>query len=154
MQILNKKGITANITINDDIVTKTVVYNNLSEELLEREQYWLRKLAKHDISPKFIERKDNSIIMSYCGEPATADDFQRQDIQVQLIKILRVLLENYCFYNDFKLSNFTIKEGKLYIIDFGWCPVIKEDYTCGGKVQSGLSRKPYGNVFNLFNIFK
>ena len=154
MKTTIKTGITANITINDDIVTKTVVYNNFSDELLEREEYWLRKLAKYNISPKFIARKDNSIIMTYCGEPATADDFQRQDIQVQLIKILRVLLENHCFYNDFKLSNFTIKEGRLYIIDFGWCPVIKEDYTCGGKVQSNLSRKPYGNVFNSFNIFK
>lgn len=154
MKTTEKRGITANITINDDIVTKTVSYNNLSEELLDREQYWLRKLERYDIAPKFMGRKNNSIIMSYCGEPATADDFQRQDIQVQLIKILRVLLENYCFYNDFKLSNFTIKKGKLYIIDFGWCPVIKEDYTCGGRVQSDLARKPYGNIFNLFNIFK
>jgi tRNA A-37 threonylcarbamoyl transferase component Bud32 len=154
MKTTEKRGITANITINGDIVTKTVVYNNFSEELLEREEYWLRKLTKYNISPKFIGRKDNSITMSYCGEPATLDDFQRQDIQVQLIKILRVLLENYCFYNDFKLSNFTIKEGRLYIIDFGWCPVIKEDYTCIGRIQSDLNRKPYGNVFNLFNIFK
>ena len=54
MKTTEKRGITANITINDDIVTKTVVYNNFSDELLEREEYWLRKLAKYNISPKFI----------------------------------------------------------------------------------------------------
>jgi tRNA A-37 threonylcarbamoyl transferase component Bud32 len=148
-----KKGITSTIVIKGGIVTKTIAYKSYNKELLDREVYWLEKLDKYNITPKLIKKTDISITMSYCGENATMQDFKRQDIQLQLIKILKILFENHCFYNDFKLNNFTIKDGKLFIIDFGWCPMIKEDYTCGGRIESNLKTKPCGTIFNLFNIF-
>ena len=154
MNVIEKKGITSNIIIKDNIVIKTVAYKNYDKELLDREEYWLKIFKKYNISPRFIERKENSIIMSYCGELATVEDFQKQEIQIQLINILQILIKNYCFYNDFKLNNFTVQKGKLYIIDFGWCSKIIEDYTCGGKIKSDFIKKPSENIFSLFKCIK
>jgi len=151
---MKKKGITSTVVIENDIVTKTIDYNDFNDELLDREVYWLKKLEKHNIAPRFIKKEGNSIKMSYCGEPLKTKDLLDPEIQVQLIILLGILFKNYCFYNDFKLDNFTIKDGKLYIIDFGWCPVVKEDYTCRGTVQSNLVKKPGGNYFTLFEALQ
>lgn len=146
-----KKGYTADIRIEDDLVYKTVKdkvtkFKVSAEELIQREIYWLKKLEKYNISPRFIERKDNTIVMSYCGEsPENINSYNDQ-----LLNIIRILLENHCYYNDFKLDNFTVKNDRLYIIDFGWCPKIIEDYTCG-EIESKLKEKPYKNIFNLFD---
>jgi len=149
-----KKGITSTVVIEGDIVTKNVNYKDFNKELLDREEYWLKRLERFNIAPKFLGREGNSIKISYCGNPVKPKDLLLPDIQTQLIIILGILFQNYCFYNDFKLDNFTIKDGKLYIIDFSWCPVIKEDYTCNGNIKSSLEVKPGGNYFTLFDVIK
>ena len=155
MSIVKKKGFTSTVYVDKNIVTKDVSYDELTEELITREIYWLRKLEAFDIAPKFISREGNVIKMSYCGRTATKDDFKNVEIQKQLIWILGVLFRNHCFYNDFSFDNFTIKDGRLYIIDFGWCPKSKEDYTCGGQVESILVGKPSGNYYTIFEyMFK
>jgi hypothetical protein len=158
--IQNKFGYTSIIEIKNNQVVKKIK-SSLSQykinglELFEREIFWLKKLEKHNISPKIISTDKNtlSIIMEYCGETPVKTDFESQNIQIQLLNILRILMENHCYYNDFKLNNFTIKNNKLYIIDFGWCPVIKEDFTCVNTIVSNLKEKPHKNIFELFDIF-
>ena len=149
---LTKNSTTSMVEIKDNKVKKIVDYNKYTKELLDREEYWLKKLEPFNIAPKFIERDENSITMSYCGNTATENDFKTPYVQHQLLNILRVLLENKCFYNDFKVDNFTILNNKLYIIDFGWCPEIKEDFTCGGFTESQLKTKPHKNIYSLFDI--
>ena len=151
IKTVNDTGVTSKVTRIDDIIYKTVDYGNLTEELITREIYWLRKLQPFGVSPKFIKRTFNNILMSYCGEPVTSAEFKTNDIQKQFILIMKVLNQNYCFYNDFKLDNLLILDGKLSIIDFGWCSLIKEDYTCNNTIISGLKEKPSGNWYTLFN---
>jgi tRNA A-37 threonylcarbamoyl transferase component Bud32 len=154
------EGATAKIKILGDVVTKEIKpsvsrYNVTKEELLKREAYWLKIFNQYGITPKLlsIDEKQSQITMSYCGETPTPLDFEQQSIQIQLLNILRILLENNCYYNDFTLSNFLIKNGKLFIIDFGWCPLIKKDYTCERNVHSSLVAKPYNNIYNIFDMF-
>lgn len=156
-----KSGYTSNIEIKNNQVVKKIKssvsqYKINGLELFEREIFWLTKLDKYNISPKIISTDKNSlaITMEYCGEIPTKTDFESQSIQIQLLNILRVLMENHCYYNDFKIDNFTIKNNKLYIIDFGWCPIIKEDFTCENTIVTNLKEKPHKNIFELFDIFK
>lgn len=159
--ISNKSGYTSTIEIKNNQVVKKIKssvsqYKINGLELFEREIFWLTKLDKYNISPKIISTDKNSlaITMEYCGEIPTKTDFESQSIQIQLLNILRVLMENHCYYNDFKIDNFTIKNNKLYIIDFGWCPIIKEDFTCENTIVTNLKEKPHKNIFELFDIFK
>jgi len=138
----------------NNLIYKTVFYGVDTNELIEREIFWLKKLELYDISPKFIKRLEDTIIMTYCGEPINENDLRSSNTQQQLLNILRILLENYCYYNDFSEKNLLMKENKLRIIDFSWCSMIKEDYTCNENFKSNFLRKPYGNVYNIFNIIK
>lgn len=157
IQYLN--GITSEVKIEGGLVYKIIKntitqYNVSIKEIIEREIYWLKRLEKYDISPKFIEKKENTIIMSYTGNNLTEKELQQPTIQIQFINILGVLFSEHCYYNDFKLDNFTIKNGKLFIIDFGWCPLIQEDYSCNKQINTGLSEKPNKNIFDLFENIK
>ena len=151
MNTIINTGVTSKVTRVDNLIYKDVNYENLTNELIVREIYWLLKLERYNISPKFIKRVDNTIVMSYCGEPITIAEFKSNNVQREFILIMKILIENYCFYNDFKLDNFLLLNNKLYIIDFGWCPSIKEDYTCNNLIISNLKTKPSGNWFTLFD---
>ena len=144
-------GITSKVTKIDNLIYKEVNYENLTNELILREIFWLTKLEQYNIAPKFIRRMNNTIVMTYCGEPITSDEIKTNNVQRQLLNIMKIFIENHCFYNDFKLDNTLILNNKISIIDFGWCPVIKEDYTCDGLIMSNLKSKPAGNWFNLFD---
>lgn len=144
-------GVTSIVTKVGNLIYKEVNYENLTNELILREIFWLTNLEKYNIAPKFIKRINNRIVMSYCGEPITSEEAKSSNVQRQLLLIMKILIENYCFYNDFKLDNTLILNNKVSIIDFGWCPLIKEDYSCNNLIVSDLKSKPSGNWFTLFN---
>jgi len=143
------KGNTSKIKIINDKVYKTVNYKTYTNELIKREIYWLKKLESYNISPRFIKQDGNTIIMSYCGETVKKEQLTNE-LYIQLLDILKILNQNKCYYTDFKLENFTIKNDKLYIIDFGWCSEIIEDYSCGKNVKSQLYLKPTTS-YEIFN---
>lgn len=145
---INREGYTSKVEIRGDKVYKTVDCEPHTKNLVKREVYWLEKLSKTGIVPKLYEVIENLIIMEYCGEPLTTKNTP-SDIQDQLFFIIKTLLENHCYYNDLKLSNLLVRNNKLFIIDFGWCPEILEDYTIHGLIQTDLKEKPYGNVFQF-----
>ena len=137
---------------NNNIVEKAIDYDGYSQELFEREVYWLTKLSYSGIVPKVFNTnpETRTITMSWCSE-ILSEDNKPPDTYQQLYNIHMILLENHCLYNDWKWSNFLVKEGKITIIDFGWCPLITEDYSCNGLVTTNLTAKPAGNFFK--NIF-
>jgi hypothetical protein len=149
-----KKGDSNNfastIIIDHDrgIVEKIVDYEPYTKELFEREVYWLSKLHKTGITPKLkgYNPKTFTITMSWCGE-VLCNDNKPIDAFEQLYNIHIVLLQHHCFYNDWKWGNFLVKDGKITIIDFGWCPKVIEDYTCGDTLESDIEEKPAGNYY-------
>jgi len=140
----------------NNLIYKTIDYvpnRSLNKELFEREVYWLKKLEKYDIAPKIIEldKEKNTIVMTNCGNPINSEQLKLPDIQMQLLNILKIFMQNNCFYNDFDVKNTLILNNKIRIIDFSWCPLIKEDYTCESNIDSKLKNKPWGNFYTLFN---
>lgn len=148
---MNYLGVTSKVTKVNDLVYKEVIYGNFTEELIVREIYWLMKLEKYNITPKFIKREGNTIVMSYCGEPLTSSEFNSNNVLRQFLMITKILSQNHCFYNDFKLDNTLILNGRVSLIDFGWCPLAIEDYTCKNLINSSLTEKPSGNWYTLFD---
>jgi len=144
------RGNTANIEIKNNLVYKIISdkHKKYKKELIEREVYWLKKLSHLDFIPKLIKYDENTIVMSYCGEPVSNKN-KPKDYYIQLNTIKTKIYENYCFYNDWKDGNLLVKDGKLFLIDFGWCSLIREDYTCDKNVDSTLKCKVSGNRFLL-----
>jgi len=151
-----KNNYTSVVRIDKDagIVEKIIDYDNLSAELFERELYWLNKLAHTGLVPRVLnsDKISNSITMEWCGD-VLSEHNKPSDVYYQLYKISIMLLKNGCLYNDWKYGNFLVKNSKVTIIDFGWCPKIIEDYTCGCNIESEIHVKPGGG--NLFeNVLK
>jgi len=145
----------ATIIKKGNIIYKYINYvpdSNLNKELIEREIYWLKKLEPFDIAPKIINTYDNTIVMSYCGINVTKEDLKDPGICRQLLRIFAILMENKCYYNDFDIKNTVILDGKIRLIDFSWCPMIKEDFSCDGSINSLTTKKPWGNFYNLLYI--
>ena len=141
------------INKNDNIVEKIIDYGDYTNELFQREIYWLTKLGPTKKVPK-LQRYNiltHTIVMDWCGD-ILCEDNKPVDVYQQLFDIHIMLLKNQCFYNDWKWGNLLVKDDKITIIDFGWCPKIVEDYTCGKDVNSQLIEKPAGNYFK--NIFE
>jgi predicted Ser/Thr protein kinase len=139
------------IKIIDGLIYKKIIGNS-AKELIEREIYWLKKLESYDITPKVIKFFDDTVVMTYCGEPLNAEQLKSPDIQNQILKIIGILLENECFYTDLTYHNFLILNGKVRIIDFEWCSLVKEDFTCDGAINSKIIKRPLGRNFDLFKI--
>lgn len=139
---------TSRISINKEkqIVIKEVVCED-AKELISREEYWLSKLQDTGFVPKILDVIDNKIILEYCGE--VLDDSNKPiDLYEQLYNINIELLKNHCYYNDWKKGNILVKGAKVYLIDFGWCPYILEDYSCHANVNTERTQKKSGNYFN------
>lgn len=153
MIILNKEEKSNNtskilIDKDNDFVVKIIDYYEFNEELFYRELFWLNALRDTGVVPKVLSHNlDNfSISMNYCGEILNYNNAPK-DVYKQLYNINIILLKHNCMYNDWKHGNVLVKDGKLFIIDFGWCPMIKEDYTCNYNIKSDLTIKPGGGNF-------
>lgn len=143
------KGVTSECCLTTSCtVVKTVNYPPYTKELVERESFWLDKLKHTGFVPELIDVYKNSITMSYCGEVLNSENMPN-DFYKQLSDIKTQLLYHRCFYNDWKHDNILVLQNKIYLIDFGWTPMIKEDYTCGGYATSNLTRKVGGDFFLL-----
>jgi len=146
-----KNNYTSSLIIDKDrgLVQKTIDYFSYSQELFDREVYWLTMLSHTGIVPAILGFDPNTftITMTWCGEVLSYDN-KPENVYEQLYNISIILLKNKCFYNDWKYGNFLVKDGKITVIDFGWCPKINEDFTCSSAVNSLLTEKPCENIFN------
>lgn len=130
------------------IVEKIIDYEPHTKELFKREVFWLEKLYKTGIVPKLLKYNPLlcSMTMEWCGD-ILSETNKPDNVFEQLYNIHIILLKNHCFYNDWKSGNLLVKDNKVTIIDFGWCPMIVEDYSCNKSFESELTEKPAGNYF-------
>lgn len=134
-------------------VEKIVDYEPYTRELFKREIFWLEKLSNTGIVPKLLKYSPTAytMTMEWCGD-ILSEENRPDNVFEQLYNIHIILLKNKCFYNDWKSGNLLVKDGKITIIDFGWSPMIIEDYSCGTSFSSDLTEKPAGNYFkDIFN---
>lgn len=87
-------------------------------ELLLREIAFLEKLGGV-FSPKLINSGDGWLEMEYCGEEITCANLPC-DWRQQVDTIADGLNEARIIHRDIKTGNVLVKDGRLYLIDFGW----------------------------------
>ena len=80
---------------------------------------FLKLLEKYNITPKILENNENSLILSNCGEQLSNQNLP-SDWKKQIKDIYNILKTERIYHNDIKLENLTVKDNKIYIIDFGW----------------------------------
>ncbi|WP_421758974.1 hypothetical protein [Devosia sp.] len=107
-----------NLDLKAGIVTKTV--GRFSEfGILEREIFWLNRLATSGIVPRLISTTDMTLCLTYVGEPVRRYNLP-SDWREQAEIILSSLAAAACRHNDIKCDNLTVLDGCLYLLDFGW----------------------------------
>lgn len=137
---------TSEIEIRNDAVIKTIVYPKYQQELVDREVYWLTALKDTGFVPKLFKVEEVSLYLEYIG-PVLSEINIPKNAESQLLQILLTLNEYNCLYNDWKPENILVKDKKLYLIDFGWCPMIQQDFSCDRKIETALNKKPSGDRF-------
>lgn len=122
-----------------------------SYNLTEREVFLLTYLNEKNIDwvPKILGNYDNFILMEYCGETIKPDNIPN-DYFNQISKILDELERLEIKHNDLydKATgkiDILVKDGKLYVVDFGWAS-LKNQLNCGiEKIYNGK------NICCMFN---
>ena len=118
--------------------TKTFViknYKNNEYDCFERELYWLEKLQNLDFVPRLISvnKDDMYLVLSYVGERVDMNNTPPNFIE-QCKNILQQLKEQDCYPRDVKITKeVLVKNDRVYICDFCWCPTLDMDYTINGK---------------------
>ena len=86
--------------------------------LLQREVAFLERLdGRH--APRLIDAGDDWIEMEHCGVELSSANLPK-DWREQAVGIVEALSEARIVHRDIKAGNVLVKEGKLYLIDFGW----------------------------------
>lgn len=93
----------------------------------KNEKKYLKILEKYNISPIIIDNNDNSLIITNCGDQLNINNIPANWKQ-QILCIYEILKKENIYHNDIKPDNFTVKNNKIYLIDFGWSTKIVPGY--------------------------
>jgi len=106
-----------------------------TKNLYLKEVYYLKYFNSkgYDWCPKFIDCNYNElwVKMEYCGEPIKRNTAP-SDWVAQVTKIITDIKNEGLHHNDIKPVEVLVKNGKVYVIDFGWMSKGHNDWTCGG----------------------
>ncbi len=154
------KNYTSDVFIFEDRVTKQIrldrlkgfkgeELDQLAKELFARECWWLLELADENIAPKLLAQSSAllQVVMTYEGERLSALN-RPDDLYKQLFRINQVLMKHGCHYNDWKPENILVKDGTVKICDFGWCPMVRQDYGIK-QFKTIITEKPGGELFMI-----
>lgn len=163
---LPKKNKTSNISFKElegeMIVVKKItnnLFNNFDhgislDKLLDNEVFWLNKFEYFDRVPKLLSFDFNSkeIIMEYVGEKINRHNIP-DDWELQMGYIINALKEHRCKHNDITPDEILVKNGIIYLIDFGWASKLdKVDYSDFPPMLGGNFKSDYG--FNDEDSFR
>ena len=139
---------------SDMYITKDKKYilkkprNYIEEFVYEREMFWYDTLKNECFIPKIIYKDDlkKEFIIEYFGNRISNNN-KPEDWEEQLLNILNILKEKYTWDNaDLKPSEILVsKEGKVGIVDFGWC-TLNNDYKCGKGYKNDKYIDLNGNI--------
>lgn len=92
--------------------------------LLQREAEFLRCLdGRH--APRLLTFGEGWIELEHCGAELSTDNLPK-DWHEQAVEIATVLAEAGILHRDIKSGNVLVKDGQLYLIDFGWAVWVDE----------------------------
>lgn len=88
------------------------------DEIITREKDIFKLLSGKKNFPTILEESPNCLIMNYCGEEINKDNIP-ENWEEQLDNIMSTLKDNNIVYLDGKQENILVKDGTIYLIDFG-----------------------------------
>lgn len=95
---------------------------------LEEEIKIMRIMQDYDFAPKLInyDEKTGEIVMSDCATTLSGYNGDvPMDFETQLDYVYEKFKEHNIYNRDFFSNNTCIKQGKIYIIDFGFAEILK-----------------------------
>jgi len=118
------------------------VYAYQIYDVYRREVYWIKRLQKYSWCPRLLFTDDDNFTlgMDYTGDKIRPSNLP-SDWKLQIQQILRDLQNEGASHNDMYINNFLTKDGKIYLIDFGWMS-LGNDYTC----QQGFNKSPKPSI--------
>lgn len=96
---------------------------------LRREVKIMKKMQKHGVTPELInfDKQTGEITMSDCGETLRGYNGDIPlNFEAQLDQIYEKFKSEHVYNKDFLSKNTCVKQGKIYIIDFGFAEILKE----------------------------
>lgn len=87
--------------------------------ILEREIFILNKLKDYEHFPKIILTTDDFLVLTWCGERLNINNIPN-NIYYQIDEISNILLKEEINHTDIKDEELLIKDGILFLVDFGW----------------------------------
>lgn len=87
----------------------------------------LPRLEKYNLTPKLIDFNNDTLILSNCGELINKQNIPT-NWKDQISEIYKMLVTENIYHNDFTISNITILEDKICLLDFGWASYNKPQY--------------------------
>jgi tRNA A-37 threonylcarbamoyl transferase component Bud32 len=96
----------------------------VSSEIFQKEISILTKLngLKHFV--KMLKYTESDIYLQYAGESLFDTFILPLDWKEQMGAIFEQLDRNNIYYPEFNLKNITVKNGQIYLIDFGLCKIV------------------------------
>jgi serine/threonine protein kinase len=86
--------------------------------LLKREAIFLKKMNGVHV-PRLLEVGDRWLVMEHCGDELSANNLPI-NWRDQIDSIVSALDEAQIVHRDIKQGNLLVRDGKLFLIDFGW----------------------------------
>lgn len=152
---------TATVTITGDRVVKRVT-RYLEYGVFEREVEILDELRGSGFVPKVLAVWPtlHEIEMEYCGADLSARPrVLPENAHEQAADMLAYLRARQIRHNDVRPENVTVRDGKLFLIDWGWAtvggpPPADWPRGLGGKFRAGWPKWEFDDIASFFKVLE
>jgi len=130
------------IAHSDASFVKKVIHKKyMHYDFVNKEVFWLHRLASFDKTPNVISFNEDTIIMNYMGKIITKDTVP-SDWKDQVECIIKTLKHLQVSHNDIKLEEILVKDRKINLIDFQHATTNKEEFE-ELRIQGKTTVEPY-----------